>query len=60
MPESKKRGGRKQHNKRIKKRNEHRTFIQKSIKALKMKIIEEAKQRYEEEKNNKQTTWKEV
>jgi hypothetical protein len=47
MAKSSKRGGKKAHNKRIKKRNEIFTHIE----YLKKKIIEEAKERYLEEKN---------
>ena len=49
MAKSSKRGGVKAHNKRIKKRNEIFTHIE----YLKKKIIEEAKERYIQEQQNK-------
>lgn len=54
MPESKKRGGKKAHNKRIKVRNEKMKGKIWEFEMLKKKIYEEAKQRYYEEQN-KQT-----
>lgn len=54
MPRSRVRGGRKAHNKRIKHRKlmfNHQTL---AIEALKTKIYEEAKERYEKEKLAKQ------
>ena len=51
MGKSKRRGGDKAHNKRIKKRNEVFTHIE----YLKKKIIEEAKERYIQEQQNKPT-----
>lgn len=54
MPESKKRGGKKAHNKRIKARNEKMKGKIWEFEMLKKKIYEEAKQRYYEEQN-KQT-----
>lgn len=47
MPRSRVRGGRKAHNKRIKKRNE----VVHHIEYLKKKIYEEAEQRYWDEQN---------
>lgn len=52
MPVSRKRGGKKQHNKRIKNRNKLRLSQFQAIEALKRKIWEEAKARYEEEQKN--------
>ena len=49
MPESKKRGGKKAHNKRIKARNEKMKGKIWEFEMLKKKIYEEAKQRYYEE-----------
>lgn len=49
MPKSHKRGGAKMHRKRVKARNERIKQEIRSIENLKMKIFEEAKQRYEEE-----------
>ncbi len=54
MPESKKRGGKKAHNKRIKARNEKMKKGYWEFEALKKKIYEEAKERYEQEQLNKQ------
>lgn len=51
MAESKKRGGKKQHNKRIKKRKIEMEKGHWELEALKRKIYEEAKQRYLEEQN---------
>jgi len=50
MPVSRKRGGKKQHNRRIKARNVKRLADIIAIEALKKKIWEEAKERYEQEK----------
>jgi hypothetical protein len=50
MPVSRKRGGKKQHNKRIKARNVKRLADIIAIEALKKKIWEEAKERHEQEK----------
>ena len=52
MPRSKVRGGRAAHNKRVKKRNEKVKQEIRSIEHLKMKIYEEAKDRYEQQQNN--------
>lgn len=49
MPKSRVRGGRKAHNKRIRKRNE----VVQHIEYLKQKIYEEAKERYIQEQKNK-------
>ena len=54
MPRSKVRGGRKEHNKRIAKRKEQTKIDLKAIEELKRKIYQEAKERYEQEKNNPQ------
>jgi len=54
MPRAKVRGGRKQHNKRIAKRNEQLKKGHWELEMLKKKIYEEAKERYLEEQN-KQT-----
>ena len=54
MPESKKRGGKKAHNKRIKARNEKMKGKIWEFEMLKKKIYEEAKERYYQEQN-KQT-----
>lgn len=51
MPRSRVRGGRKAHNKRIKARNLNRLADVIAIEALKKKIYEEAKERYEQEQN---------
>jgi hypothetical protein len=51
MPESKKRGGKKAHNKRIKARNEKMKGKIWEFEMLKRKIYEEAKQRYLDEQN---------
>jgi hypothetical protein len=51
MPESKKRGGKKAHNKRIKARNEKLKGKIWEFEMLKRKIYDEAKQRYIEEQN---------
>lgn len=55
MPESKKRGGKKAHNKRIKARNEKMKKGYWEFEMLKKKIYEEAKARYEQEQLNKET-----
>ena len=55
MPRSKVRGGRKAHNKRIKKRNEQMKKGYWEFEALKKKIYEEAKERYYQEQENKPT-----
>lgn len=52
MPRSKVRGGRKAHNKRVKARNERIKQEIRSIENLKLKIFEEAKQRYEQEQSS--------
>lgn len=54
MPRARVRGGRKAHNKRIKARNEKMKKGYWEFEALKKKIYEEAKARYEAEQN-KQT-----
>ena len=54
MPESKKRGGKKAHNKRIKARNEKMKKGYWEFEMLKKKIYEEAKARYEQEQLNKE------
>lgn len=54
MPESKKRGGKKAHNKRIKARNEKMKGKIWEFEMLKKKIYDEAKERYYQEQN-KQT-----
>ena len=54
MPESKKRGGKKAHNKRVKARNEKMKGKIWEFEMLKRQIYEEAKQRYLDEQN-KQT-----
>lgn len=54
MPRSKVRGGRKAHNKRIKARNEKMKKGYWEFEALKKKIYEEAKERYEQEQLNKE------
>jgi hypothetical protein len=51
MPESKKRGGKKAHNKRVKARNEKMKGKIWEFEMLKRKIYEEAKQRYLDEQN---------
>jgi hypothetical protein len=51
MPESKKRGGKKAHNKRIKARNEKMKGKIWEFEMLKRKIYDEAKERYIEEQN---------
>ena len=51
MPESKKRGGKKAHNKRIKARNEKMKGKIWEFEMLKRKIYDEAKERYLEEQN---------
>lgn len=58
MPRARVRGGRKAHNKRIKKRNEQMKKGYWEFEALKRKIYEEAKERYEQEQLNKQTELK--
>ena len=58
MPRSRVRGGRKAHNKRIKARNEKMKKGYWEFEALKKKIYEEAKERYEQEQLNKQTELK--
>ena len=58
MPESKKRGGKKAHNKRIRKRAQEMKRKHWELEALKRKIYEEAKERYEQEQLNKQTELK--
>lgn len=55
MPRARVRGGRKAHNKRIKARNERIKKGYWEFEALKRKIYEEAKERYEQEQLNKQT-----
>ena len=57
MPESKKRGGKKAHNKRIKARNEKMKGKIWEFEMLKKKIYDEAKERYYQEQN-KQTELK--
>ena len=57
MPRSRVRDGRKAHNKRIKARNEKMKKGYWEFEALKRKIYEEAKERYEQEQN-KQTELK--
>ena len=59
MPRSKVRGGRKQHNKRVKARNEKLKKGHWELEMLKRKIYDEAKARYEEEQN-KQTEIKTI
>ena len=54
MAKSSKRGGEKAHRKRVAKRNEKVKQEIRSIEHLKMKIYEEAKDRYEQQQN-KQT-----
>jgi hypothetical protein len=54
MAKSKLRGGKKEHNKRVKARNEKMKKGNWELEMLKRKIYEEAKQRYLEEQN-KQT-----
>jgi len=51
MAKSKLRGGKKEHNKRIKARNEKIKKGHWELEMLKKKIYEEAKARYEEEQN---------
>jgi len=51
MPRSRVRGGRKAHNKRIKKRRQ----VIEHIEYLKQKIYEEAKERYYQEEQDKQS-----
>lgn len=51
MPRSRVRGGRKAHNKRIKKRRQ----VIEHIEYLKQKIYEEAKERYYQEQKDKQS-----
>ena len=51
MPRSRVRGGRKAHNKRIRRRNEQMKKGYWEFEALKRKIYEEAKERYEQEQN---------
>jgi len=58
MPESKKRGGKKAHNKRVKARNKKLEGKYWEFEMLKKKIYEEAKERYEQEQLNKQTELK--
>lgn len=53
MPRSKVRGGRKAHNKRIRHRKLMANHQLLAIEALKKKIYEEAKERYNQEQNNK-------
>ena len=55
MPQSKKRGGKKAHNKRVKARNEKLKKGYWEFEMLKKKIYEEAKERYYQEQQNKQT-----
>jgi len=55
MAKSKLRGGKKQHNKRVAKRNEQLKKGHWELEMLKRKIYEEAKQRYLEEQQNKPT-----
>ncbi len=54
MPESKKRGGKKAHNKRVKARNKKLEGKYWEFEMLKKKIYEEAKERYEQEQLNKE------
>lgn len=54
MPQSKKRGGKKAHNKRIKARNEKMKKGYWEFEMLKKKIYDEAKARYEQEQLNKE------
>jgi hypothetical protein len=54
MPRSRVRGGRKAHNKRVKARNEKMKDKYWEFEALKRKIYEEAKARYEQEQLNKE------
>jgi hypothetical protein len=55
MAKSKLRGGKKEHNKRVAKRNEQLKKGNWELEMLKRKIYEEAKQRYLEEQQNKPT-----
>jgi hypothetical protein len=55
MAKSKLRGGKKEHNKRVAKRNEQLKKGHWELEMLKRKIYEEAKQRYLEEQQNKPT-----
>jgi hypothetical protein len=59
MAKSKKRGGEKEHRKRVEKRNKQLKQDLVAIEALKRKIYEEAKQRMEEQKNNN-ITWQTI
>jgi hypothetical protein len=54
MPRAHVRGGRKAHNKRIRHRKLMMNHQKLAIEALKKKIFEEAKARYEEEQKEKQ------
>jgi len=54
MPKSHKRGGEKAHRKRIRHRKLMMNHQKLAIEALKRKIFEEAKARYEEEQKEKQ------
>lgn len=58
MPRSRVRGGRKAHNKRVKARNKKLEGKYWEFEALKKKIYQEAKERYEQEQLNKQTELK--
>jgi hypothetical protein len=51
MPESRKRDGKKAHNKRIQKRRQAMFANYNAVQRLKKQIIEEAKERYEQEQN---------
>ena len=53
MPRAHVRGGRKQHNKRIRHRKLMMNHQVLAIEALKKKIYEEAKERYKQEQNKK-------
>jgi hypothetical protein len=56
MGESKKRGGKKAHRKRVAKRNQQIKADFKAIEHLKKSIYEEAKERYKQEQETK-TKW---
>jgi len=49
MPRAHVRGGRKEHNRRLRHRRLMTKHLESSIESLRVKIFEEAKQRYEEE-----------
>lgn len=59
MPKSRLRGGKKQHRKRVAKRNQNIKENEKAIMHLRKKIYEEAKARYEAEQsgNTNDTQW---